>query len=102
MASLSNFDDERAEGLHPSNKINDRFRINFTYLCTIQEMLHNFRCRGVERNISQCKHHGWRRSECNHYEDAGVKCHAPKLQDHKVFKNLLKNYYCILLKITNI
>lgn len=53
-------------------------------LSTIQVILHDVRCQGVERNISQCKHRGWRRSECNHYEDVGVKCHAPKLQGHPV------------------
>ena len=51
---------------------------------TIQVILHDVRCQGVERNISQCKHQGWRRSECNHYEDVGVKCHAPQLQGHPV------------------
>lgn len=49
-----------------------------------QEILHDVRCQGVERNISQCKHRGWSRSECNHYEDVGVKCHAPQLQGHPV------------------
>ncbi|KAL9983471.1 hypothetical protein ACROYT_G005651 [Oculina patagonica] len=47
-------------------------------------ILHNLQCLGVERNIRHCKHQGWRRSMCNHYEDAGVKCHVPQLQGHTI------------------
>ncbi|KAJ7391728.1 protein-lysine 6-oxidase [Desmophyllum pertusum] len=43
-------------------------------------MLDEVRCKGYERSILQCKHRGWYKTNCNHYEDAGVKCHAPQLQ----------------------
>ena len=56
----------------------------FNFLGIIQKILSNLQCQGVERNISHCGHRGWRRSQCNHYEDAGVKCHVPQLQGHKV------------------
>lgn len=52
--------------------------------CTFKVILHDVHCQGVERNFSQCKHRGWRRTGCNHYEDVGVKCHAPQLQGHPV------------------
>jgi len=41
-------------------------------------------CRGSERNIWQCKHRAWRISDCDHHEDASVKCHVPPLQGHEV------------------
>lgn len=44
----------------------------------------NVYCRGTEKSIDQCRHRGWHRSNCDHYEDGGVKCHVPQLQGHKV------------------
>ena len=44
----------------------------------------NVYCRGTEKSIGQCRHRGWHRSNCDHYEDVGVKCHVPQLQGHKV------------------
>lgn len=41
-------------------------------------------CQGNEKSIMQCRHRGWYKSNCDHYEDVGVKCHAPKLQGHKI------------------
>ena len=31
-------------------------------------------CSGKETNISGCAHAGWGKSDCYHFEDAGVKC----------------------------
>ena len=47
-------------------------------------MIDNVYCRGTEKSIGQCRHRGWHRSNCDHYEDVGVKCHVPQLQGHKV------------------
>lgn len=47
-------------------------------------MLDNVRCEGSERTITQCRHHDWYKTNCDHYEDAGVKCHAPELQGHQI------------------
>ena len=49
-----------------------------------QVLLDEVRCKGNEKNIIHCNHRGWYRTNCNHYEDAGVKCHAPQLQGHEV------------------
>ena len=45
-------------------------------------------CKGSEKSISQCRHRGWYKGNCDHYEDVGVKCHAPKLQGHMVCASL--------------
>ena len=50
-----------------------------------QVLLDEVRCKGNEKNIIHCHHRGWYRTNCNHYEDAGVKCHAPQLQGHEVY-----------------
>ncbi|CAH3014529.1 unnamed protein product [Porites evermanni] len=47
-------------------------------------MMDNVYCRGTEKSIDQCRHRGWHRSNCDHYEDGGVKCHVPQLQGHKI------------------
>jgi len=47
-------------------------------------MLDNVHCRGSEKSITQCRHRGWYKTDCTHYEDAGVKCHAPQLQGHEI------------------
>lgn len=50
----------------------------------LQIMLDDVHCKGSERSITECRHHGWYKTNCDHYEDAGVKCHAPELQGHQV------------------
>ncbi|XP_020623726.1 lysyl oxidase homolog 2A-like [Orbicella faveolata] len=47
-------------------------------------LLDEVRCKGNEKNIIHCYHRGWYRTNCNHYEDAGVKCHTPQLQGHEI------------------
>ena len=34
----------------------------------------NVKCRGDEESIAACRHNGWNRHNCRHYEDAGVVC----------------------------
>jgi len=41
-------------------------------------------CKGMEKDITQCKHRGWRVSDCNNHEDASVRCHVPPLQGHQI------------------
>lgn len=47
-------------------------------------MMDDVRCKGTEKRLSDCRYRGWNKANCDHYEDVGVKCHAPKLQGHKV------------------
>ena len=47
-------------------------------------MLLDVHCQGTERSIAQCRHKGWNRLVCNHYEDASVRCNTPQIQGHKV------------------
>ncbi|XP_051529293.1 uromodulin-like [Myxocyprinus asiaticus] len=37
----------------------------------------NTNCLGSERHLSQCKHNGYEKHNCGHYEDAGVVCEEP-------------------------
>ena len=39
-----------------------------------QIWIDNLKCLGTELNIEDCLHGGWGIEECNHTEDAGVKC----------------------------
>ena len=44
-------------------------------------------CTGQEEKLQDCPFYGrkeWIPSKCSHYEDAAVRCNAPKLQGHKV------------------
>ena len=36
--------------------------------------LSDLNCIGTEWTIGNCLHEGWNVHDCNHYEDAGVKC----------------------------
>ena len=36
--------------------------------------LDNVACTGNESSISQCSHRGWGNDDCDHDEDAGVRC----------------------------
>ena len=49
-----------------------------------QIMMDDVYCEGNEKSVMNCRHRGWHKSNCDHYEDAGVICHAPKLQGHEV------------------
>lgn len=61
---------------HPHN--------NYVKFYLHQVLLDDVTCHGTERHITQCRHRGWRRSNCNNHEDASVSCHAPALQGHQV------------------
>jgi len=37
-------------------------------------------CTGSESDVRNCRHGGWRMSDCGHHEDASVKCHHPHAQ----------------------
>ncbi|XP_059142655.1 uncharacterized protein LOC131930260 isoform X2 [Physella acuta] len=37
--------------------------------------LDDVRCSGTELSLSNCSHAGWGRADCEHREDAGVRCH---------------------------
>lgn len=63
----------------------------------LQIMLDNVRCEGSERSITQCRHHDWYKTNCDHYEDAGVKCHAPELQGHQVNNSRTTGWNFVLL-----
>ena len=39
-----------------------------------QIWLDNVNCIGTEGTIRNCLHRGWGIEDCDHYEDAGVKC----------------------------
>ena len=39
--------------------------------------LDDLNCVGTESNIGHCSHIGWRSHDCNHLEDAGIKCADP-------------------------
>ena len=54
------------------------------YILFVQIMLDDVFCKGTETSITACKNRGWRQSDCNHYEDASVRCHVPALQGHEV------------------
>ena len=41
---------------------------------TGQIWMDNLRCTGNETNIGDCPFPGWSLHNCNHYEDAGVRC----------------------------
>ena len=41
---------------------------------TGQIWLDNVACNGSERNLFSCRHNGWGRHNCGHYQDAGVEC----------------------------
>ncbi|XP_061660291.1 scavenger receptor cysteine-rich domain-containing group B protein [Syngnathoides biaculeatus] len=37
-------------------------------------LLDNVNCMGLEEQLSQCPHRGWRNHNCHHHEDAGIIC----------------------------
>ncbi|PFX29780.1 Lysyl oxidase-like 2 [Stylophora pistillata] len=47
-------------------------------------MLDDVYCVGNEKSIKQCKKSRWQKSNCDHHEDAGVRCNVPSLQGHEV------------------
>ena len=49
-------------------------------------------CTGHESDIRKCPHGGWRKSDCGHKEDAGVRCHHPHAQEPEV-----NNGYSVIL-----
>ena len=62
--------------------IEDRFKGPVYSL--FQIMMDDVYCGRNEKSVMNCRHRGWHKSNCDHYEDAGVICHAPKLQGHEV------------------
>ena len=38
--------------------------------------LNDVNCYGSERDITECMFHGWGNSDCDHREDAGVRCNG--------------------------
>ncbi|NWU90412.1 DMBT1 protein, partial [Upupa epops] len=42
--------------------------------------LNGLRCRGSEKRLAQCRHHGWRPHVCSHEEDASAICSGGLLQ----------------------
>ena len=42
-------------------------------------------CTGSENDVRNCPNGGWRKSDCGHNEDAGVKCHHPHAQKPPVY-----------------
>ncbi|XP_077989453.1 scavenger receptor cysteine-rich domain-containing protein DMBT1-like [Glandiceps talaboti] len=44
-----------------------------------QILLDEVVCAGNESSIFQCKHVGWKSSDCRHSEDAGVRCSGPDM-----------------------
>ena len=41
-------------------------------------------CAGDEAGIHACPFHGWRNTECTHYEDVGVRCFNPCVEENEI------------------
>ena len=41
--------------------------------------LDNVKCSGTEANIADCRHNGWGRHNCEHWQDASVSCIVARL-----------------------
>ena len=52
----------------------------------MQVVMSNVRCTGREKKFSNCAFSQPR--NCDHYHDAAVRCNAPKLQGHKVLRDM--------------
>jgi len=57
-----------------------------------QIWLDSLNCVGTEHTIRMCSHRGWRNKNCDHWQDAGVKCTSGNNISAKI-------YYIILITL---
>ena len=62
--------------LHYGPAISARYYA-FSGQSSSQIWLNNLNCVGTEMTIANCAHEGWGNHDCDHDEDAGVRCADP-------------------------
>ena len=50
----------------------------------------NVQCVGTEANLGLCKFNGYGNNNCQHTEDAGVRCHAGRIVKMQISLNYSK------------